>query len=180
MKGSILRCMLVAACALPIPTVAGAATDGTLGPTSTGSLSISATVPGRVKITGIEDVTFGTVDPASDASNAQDVCVWSNTPGRVYNITATGSGDSNAFTLTDGSETLTYGVEWADTSGQTTGTALTSGSALTAQSSTAIQPDCAAGPANSASLIVKMTAAQLQAAIASSYTGTLTLVVAPE
>ena len=180
MVSSVVRYALVAACALQIPSVAAAATDGTLGSTSSGSVSLSATVPGRVQISGLNDVAFGTVDPTAAASDAQNVCVWSNTSGRGYNITATGSGASNAFTLTDGTDALAYAVEWADSTGQLSGTALTAGSALTGLSSAAVNPTCSSGPATTASLIVRMTAADLQAAVASTYTGTLTLVVAPE
>jgi hypothetical protein len=165
---------------LAIPNSAIAATQGNLGSTSTGSVSISATVPGRVQIGGLTDITFGTVDPTTAASQAENVCVWSNTTGRGYQITATGSGASNAFTLTDGTNTLPYSVEWAASSGQASGTVLATGAALAGLSSTAINPTCSAGPAASASLVVKMTAANLQAAVASAYTGTLTLVVAPQ
>ena len=174
------RTILASAAALAMPAAASAATQGTSGATSSGSVTISATVPGRVEISGLSDVAFGTVDPASAASQAQNVCVWSNTSGRLYSVTATGSGAANAFTLTDGTNTLAYGVEWAASSGQASGTALVSGTALGSLASTATSPTCSAGPAASASLIVKMTAANLQAAVASSYTGTLTLVVAPQ
>lgn len=180
MPSSVKRSLLFAVCAMQIPGVAAAATDGTLGATSTGSVSISATVPGRVQISGLRDVPFGTVDPTTAASDAQDVCVWSNTSGRVYSVTATGSGTSNAFTLSAGTNTLAYGVEWAASSGQTSGIALTAGTALASLASTATHPTCSSGPAKSASLIVKMSAADLQAAVAGSYTGILTLVVAPQ
>ena len=180
MIGLLKRTMLTCATALALPAAASAATQGTAGATSTGSVSISATVPGRVQISGLSDVAFGTVDPSSAASQAQNVCVWSNTSGRVYSVTAAGSGLSNAFTLSDGTNTLAYGVEWAASSGQSSGTALVSGTALGSLASTATNPTCSVGPAASASLIVRMTAANLQAAVASSYTGTLTLVVAPQ
>ena len=180
MPHSVKRSALLAVCAMQISGAAAAATQGTLGSTSTGSVSISATVPGRVQISGLSDVAFGTVDPASAASDAQDVCVWSNTSTRGYTLTATGSGASSAFTLSDGTNALAYGVEWAASSGQTSGTALTAGTALGSLTSTATNSTCSAGPAASASLIVKMGAADLQAAVAGSYTGTLTLVVAPQ
>lgn len=176
-----------------IPVVAGmivigfgngevrAATQGNIGSTSTGTVSISASVPARVRISGLSDVAFTNQDPTADASNAQDVCVWSNTATKGYRITATGSGASNAFTLSNASLTVPYSVEWDDSSGQTTGTAMTSGTALTGLISTATNPNCSPGPSETASLIVKMSAADLQRMQASTnYTGTLTLVVAPE
>lgn len=174
------RGMLVACSALAVPGTAIAATQGTAGATSTGTVGISATVPGRVEISGLTDVAFGTVDPTTAAASAENVCVWSNTSGKGYSVTASGSGASSAFTLTDGTNTLPYSVEWAGSSGQSSGTALVSGSALGSLSSTATSPTCSAGPVATASLIVKMSAANLQAAVASSYTGTLTLVVAPQ
>jgi hypothetical protein len=180
MVGLLRKGMLVACCSFAIPGAAIAATQGTAGSTSTGTVGITAVVPGRVQISGLTDLDFGTVDPASAASKTEDLCVWSNTSGRAYQVTATGSGASNAFTLSDGTNTLPYSVEWADAAGQTSGDPLTSGTALTGQASTATNPTCSAGDATTASLIVNMTAANLQAAVASTYNGTLTLVVAPQ
>jgi len=167
---------------LAMSATAQAATQGSLGSTSTGTVSISATVPGRVQISGLSDFAFGTLDPTTAASTAKNVCVWSNTATRGYNITATGDGAASAFTLTNGSTTLAYGVEWAGSSGQSTGTSLATSSAATGFTSTATNPSCSAGPATTASLIVKFSTAQMQSAVgsASAYTGILTLVVAPE
>ena len=181
MLGSTKKGALLLACAVAMPAAAIAApTQGTAGATSTGSIGISATVPGRVQISGLSDVAFGTVDPSIAASSAENVCVWSNTSGKGYTVTALGSGTSNAFTLSDGTNNLGYSVEWAGTSGQTAGTALASGTALGGLTTTAVNPTCSTGAASTASLIVKMSQANLQAAVASSYNGTLTLVVAPQ
>lgn len=158
-----------------------AATQGSVGATSTGSIGITASVPARARITGLTDVAFTNQDPATAASNAQDVCVWSNTATKAYTITATGSGAGSTFTLSDGSGTVPYSVEWSASSGQTSGTALTAGSASASLVSTATNHSCASGPAASASLIVKMATADLGTMNAgSSYTGTLTLLVTPQ
>ncbi|HET6535479.1 MAG TPA: hypothetical protein VFG41_04785 [Sphingomicrobium sp.] len=180
MRGFFKGGVLLTCCAPLMTGQAMAATQGSLGATSTGSVFINATVPGRVQISGLTDIDFGTVDPTAAASSAEDVCVWSNTSGRGYTVTASGDGAGNAFTLTDGANDLAYAVEWSDTAGQSSGTGLVSGTALGGLASSATSPTCSAGPATTASLIVKMTAANLQAAVAGSYTGTLTLVVAPE
>jgi hypothetical protein len=173
--GSLLPALLYA-------SNAQASTQGSIGSTSTGSVSINASVAGRVQISGLSDVAFTAVDPSTDASSAQNVCVWSNSAGRGYRITATGSGASNAFTLSSAALTpVPYSVEWSGSSGQSSGTALTSGTPLTSLTSAATRPDCSAGPAASASLIVKIGSTNLQnMAAAASYTGTLTLLVAPE
>ncbi len=174
---------LSAACLLVVSAQgpAFAATQGSLGTTSTGSISIGASVPNRIELSGLTDVSFTNQDPSVAAANAQNVCVWSNTSTKGYNVTATGSGTANAFTLSNGAATVPYTVEWAGSSGQTSGTALASGTALTGLTSAATNPTCSSGPTSSASLVVRITSATLQGMqAATTYTGTLTLVVAPE
>jgi len=168
--------------ALACSSAAQAATQGSLGSTSTGTVGISATIPARVQLTGLADFAFGTIEPGASASTSKNVCVWSNTSTKGYNITATGDGASNAFTLSNGSTTLAYGVEWAGSASQASGTALTTNTAGTGFTSTAVNPTCSSAPSTTASLIVKFTTAQTLAAVgsATAYTGTLTLVVAPE
>lgn len=163
------------------PALAATPTQGSLGATSQGVVGISATVPQRVQLTGLSDFSFPSLDPATASSTPENVCVWSNTATKGYTITALGSGTANAFTLSDGSTTLAYGVQWNGSSGQTTGTPLAVNSAASF-TSTATSPTCSAAPTTTASLIVGFTTAQLQAAVgsATAYTGTLTLTVAPQ
>lgn len=167
---------------LSLTTVAASAsTDGSLGSTSTGTITIGASVPNRVQLTGLSDVSFTNQDPTVAAANAQNVCVWSNTSTKGYNVTATGDGAANAFTLANGALTVPYSVEWSDTSGQSSGTALATATALTGLTTAATNPTCSSGASSTASLIVKISTANLQTMqAATSYTGTLTLVVAPE
>ena len=180
-RRNLLKAAVAALATVASATAASAATQGSLGSTSTGSVSISASIPSRVRISGLSDVAFTNVDPSLDAANAQNVCVWSNTGTRGYQLTATGSGAANAFTLANASLTVPYTVEWSATSGQTGGTVLTTGTALTGLTSTATNSNCASGPPASASLIVKIASTDLQGmSSASNYTGTLTLLVAPE
>jgi hypothetical protein len=174
--------LAVLAAAMLVAEPALASTQGSFGATSTGSVNINASVPGRVRISGLSDINFSNADPSANASNAQNVCVWSNTSTKGYTITATGSGAANAFTLTSGAlAPVPYTVEWAGSSGQTSGTSLTAGSTLTGQTSSATNQDCSAGPASSASLVVSIGSSNLQAMTAGvTYNGTLTLLVAPE
>jgi len=166
---------------LATASAAGAATQGSLGSTSTGSLSVSVSVPNRVELSGLSDVAFTNQDPSVAASNAQNVCVWSNTTTRGYNVDATGSGAGGAFTLANAGLTVPYSVQWAGTSGASSGTSLVAGTALTGLTSTATNATCSSGPSSTASLIIKIAATDLQSMQASTnYTGTLTLVVAPE
>jgi hypothetical protein len=173
--------MAAALLTLAAGSAANGATQGSLGTTSTGTVGVSVSVPNRVQISGLTDVAFTNQDPSVAASNAQNVCVWSNTSTRGYNVTASGSGTAGAFTLANASLTVPYSVEWAGSSGASSGTALASGTALTGLTSTATNATCSAGAASTASLIVKIASSNLQSMQAStSYTGTLTLVVAPE
>lgn len=171
----------VALASLASGTAYAAPTQGTLGATSTGSILITASVPNRARITGLADVTFAPTDLTVAASNAQDVCVWSNTATKGYNVTATGSGASSAFTLTTAGPsplTVPYSVAWNASAGQTTGTTLASGTVSANQVSTATNQLCTAGETQS--LILGIIASDLGAMQATtSYTGTLTLVVAP-
>jgi hypothetical protein len=161
---------------------ANASTQGTLGATSTGSVSITATVPNRAQITGLSDIAFTNVDPASTATNAQNVCVWSNTSTKGYTITASGSGTAGAFTLSSAAlPTIPYSVQWNASSGQSSGTALTSGTASASLTTTATKPTCSSAPTTTSSLIVSIAATDLQSMVATaSYTGTLTLLVTPQ
>lgn len=143
--------------------------------------SSAAPAGNNVRITGLSDVAFGTLaNLSSDAVRSQNVCVFSNSPTNGYNIQATGSGSGGGFILASGGRTLAYEVQWAQLSGQTTGTQLSPNVSLTGQVSAATQPSCNSGPASSASLIVILRAGQLSTAAAGSYSGTLTLLVAPE
>ncbi len=178
---NLFKAAVVAVATAATATPASAATQGSLASSSTGSVSISASIPSRVRISGLSDVAFTNVDPSLDAANAQNVCVWSNTSTKGYQITASGSGAGNAFTLANAALIVPYTVEWSGTSGQTGGTGLTPGSTLTGLTSTATNSNCASGPSTSASLIVKIASADLQGMnAATNYTGTLTLLVAPE
>ena len=168
------------ACCL-MSSAASASTQGSLGATSTGSITITVSVPSRVQITGLTDVAFTNVDPTTTATNAQSNCVWSNTATKGYTITATGSGTSGAFTLSSGSLTpIVYTVQWNQSTGQTSGSALTAATASSTFNSTATTPTCATAPSTSSSLIVSISSAQLlNMASLTTYTGTLTLLVSP-
>ena len=88
-----------------------------------------------------------------------------------------GAGGS-AFELTGTSAVIPYTVEWADSAGAGTGTALTTGVALAGQGGTFTTPDC--GGVDNAQVIVTVDNADLAAAPADNYTGVLTLLVAPQ
>jgi hypothetical protein len=135
----------------------------------------------KVQITKLTDVAFGTItDLTVDAVRSQNVCVYSNTATKGYNVRATGSGTGSAFTLTSGTHLLAYEVQWSSSSGQSSGTSLTAGTTLTGLKSTATSATCTSGPLTTASLIVLIRTATLSSATATAYSGTLTLLIGPE
>lgn len=168
----------LAACAAQLGSRAEAATQGSLGATSTGSIVITLSVAGRVQISGLSDVAFVAVSPDAAASRAQSVCVWSNTATKGYSVTAAGSGPDGRFALASGGLTTPYAVAWNASAGQSSATSLDPGTALTGLTSAATSPDCASG---SSSLMITVAAADLQQAQPeTNYVGTLSLLVTPE
>lgn len=140
----------------------------------------SADAAPSVRINNLADVAFGTISNfTSDQTSSQSICIYSTAAGGLYQITATGSGSGGAFTLASGTDTMAYEVQWAATAGQTTGTSLTAGVALTGLTSNATKSGCTSGPSSSASLITVLRTAEIGAAKSGSYSGTMTLLVAP-
>ena len=143
-----------------------------------------ASAASSVRISGLSDVAFGTITNfAADSTQSQSLCLYSKSPpANNYRVTASGSGAGGAFLLGSGSSTLAYELQWSDSPGQSTGNQLLANQPLTAQHSTASTAvdDCSKGPATTASLIVILRSAAVTAASSGTYTGTLTLLVAPE
>lgn len=180
MKNRLLLILLVV---FPFPLQA--ATQGTLGLTSTGSASISVTKSVQAQITDIHDMTLANWSIGDGAVTlTSNVCIYSSTGS--YKVTATGSGVANAFTLQSGGNTLIYSVTW-NSGGvgnlANTGSLLLSG----VQSTTFSNADtgsatCSGGGANdTARVVVGITNVAMLAAASSAtpYTGTLTMLITP-
>lgn len=151
-----------------------AAVDGVPGFSSTGTLDISITVDDEVRISNLGDILLGTF-AGTDATGSSAACIYRNS-ATTYQITASGDGTANAFTLSDGTGTVPYSVTYADASA--TPVSVASGIALTGQDGADTDVDCAV-TGNNASIGVTVSAADAAALPAGNYTGTLTLVVAP-
>src|SRR5580698_876505 len=96
---------LAATIALLGATSGHAATQGSIGSTSTGTVVINASILARVNISNLSDLTFADSDlgpslaTGASAQKTENVCVWSNNADRSYFLTASGVGDSNGFAL---------------------------------------------------------------------------------
>lgn len=134
------------------------------------------------RIGGLEDVNFGTVVAVTDQSNSQNVSVCSMDglfTRLSYSVMASGTGIGGAFQLTSGANVLPYEVRWADAPNQTSGTALQPGVPIAGLGNAASLLACLFEP-DTASLTVRLRAADLAAATAGNYSGSLHITITPE
>src|SRR5687768_18460721 len=141
---------------------AEAATQGSMGASSTGSISISVSLPVRASISGLSDVVFDGPRGSTSARASQDLCVWSNSSARSYTVVATGSGSAGAFELSNGVRTVGYTVEWSSRAAPGSGDRVSSDAAMANLAAVATEADCKAGGATG-NLIVALDRAQLEA-----------------
>ena len=83
-----------------------AASQGSLGATSHGSITIRVSVRAPVGALGLSDFT---VDGASSA--AQELCLH-GAPRTSYTLAVRGSGPAGALSLSNGQRNIPYRVEW--------------------------------------------------------------------
>jgi hypothetical protein len=165
---------------------AQAATEGTLGTTSTGSVTLSVTKSVQAQITDLTDMTLANWSIGQGAVTlTSNVCLYSSTGN--YKVTATGSGLLGAFTIASGLNLIPYSVTWnAGGVGNlaNTGTALITNIQSTGFSNASTtSATCSGGGASNdtARVIVTLASLDMTAAASSAtpYTGTLTMLITP-
>ena len=171
---------------MSLDVAAQAATQGTLGATSTGTANISITKSVQAQISDLSDMTLPSWSIGQGAVTLySNVCIYSSTGS--YKVTATGNGTSNAYTIASGSNTMPYSVVWnAGGVGSlaNTGTSLTTNVQSTSftNASTTSATCSGGGSANdTARVVVNIANTDISAAASSStaYTGTLTMLITP-
>lgn len=165
-----------------VPQLSLAATQGNLAAISNGSVAISVKKDTRVKVSGLNDlIQEAWEDGNGDVVLTNDVCIYSTRAMGGYKIAPTGSGASNAFTLSNGTSTLPYELKWHDGGEGNLGTPTTSLAANTVSSNfqhaSTASPNCSAG--KTARMEVRIGATNMSAASDGIYTGILTLIVSP-
>lgn len=143
-------------------------------------MSSAASAGDKVALTGLSDVSFGTISTFNDLSISQSVCAFSQTLTNGYSVLATGSGTGGSFVLSSGSAGLAYDVLWSASPAQRSGVALTAGVPKSGFTSSAAQKTCNSGPSASATVTLVLRGSALSAAQAGSYAGTLQLTISPE
>lgn len=174
MRNKILA-VAMAVAGVAVSGVSMAATNGSVGATSTGTVVINATIPKLIRITDLADITITPTNTATGfnpATGSSPACVRQNGAAATYGIVATSANGS--FQLVNGVlAPVTYSLTWG-------GTALAYSTALAAQ--TPESNTLGSCTATAGKLGVAITAAALDGAVgsATAYTDTVTLVVTPE
>ena len=173
----IARSIALASALAGAATGALAANDGSLGPTSTGDLSVTLSIADRVQISGLDDIALGTYGGSGDLTGTSQFCVYRNGTG-LYDLTASSlHADGTTFRASDGTDQIVYAVMVADDTDPTTGVEVGSGTPETGLQGSATSTDC--GGSDNASLQVTFAEAALQAAPTSAYSDTITVLVEP-
>lgn len=158
-----------------------AATQGTLGITSTGTVNVSITIPALVQITGLSDITLGSTT-AFPATGSTTACIYSNvaSPLGSYYVTATSQNTSGTdFRVKDsGTDYIVYSAYWNNSSAASQTTALTSGT-KTAQQTGGSAVSLTCGGSANANFNISFSSSQVQGAPAATYTDVVTLLITP-
>ena len=105
---------------------------------TTGSSTISMTIPPLVMVTGIEDLPFGTLTDsdgivtgvATELFDDDTVCVYSNQNDFTYDVDLVGNGAGSTFRIThttDATDFIPYRVYWNQATGSRGSPALSDG-----------------------------------------------------
>lgn len=177
MKFTMMKAVAVAA-TIAVASATGtahAASQGSLGSTSTGSVVINATIPNLAQISRLDDINLGSWSGA-DMNGSDQFCVFSST--RSYTITATSAnGAAAVFRLKDaGTNYIPYTVSWTDSAA----TSLPLLNAVTSLpfATNATSTNCGGG--DNTTVSINVPTAGIGSVPAGAYSDTLTMLVTPQ
>ncbi len=154
---------------------AWSATNGEIGATSTGTLQISLLVEPSVRISALQDIAIS-MAAGADQRVESPACIHAH-PGGRYQLSLTGSGQEQAFELHSGANQLRYQVHYDD--GHRTLSAAPGMPLLGLQGADPTSANCDTTGHNGR-VIVEVAEPRQQDTPAGLYTGTLTLMIAPD
>ncbi len=168
---------LFVASALVVAGSTFAATQGNLGPNSTGTVDISVGVGDQIQISGLADIT-GPYVPGSDFTGSSTACVYRNGGTGDFNVTITSAnGSGTDFRLNDAGTFVVYDVTFSDS---VSGAVDMDNNVLDNTNFTnanTTSPICGGSPQST--IAINVPDANLGAVGAGTYADTLTIVVAP-
>lgn len=154
-----------------------AASQGTVGATSTGSTDVTLEIADRVQISGVDDIALGAWSGSGDMTGVSEFCVYRSDAGN-YKVTLTAS--TGAFQLTSATtlDNIAFTARIDDDLDASNGEALTYNTASAVALVGSNSYTC--GGVENAELHVTFAEAALQAAsTANDYTATVTVLVEP-
>jgi hypothetical protein len=151
----------LAALLLTVP--AGAATQGSLGAASRGSIMISVSLRAPARVAGLSDLVLDRAAPA------QEFCFGN--AARGYTVIASGGGPDGILALSNGEERLAYRVEWLTRTGEGPAAAPSLAAPID-------KADCAPGSGRLSVALDPAAAERLRTG--APYTGALILTLVPE
>jgi hypothetical protein len=157
-----------------------AATQGSTGSESEGSIDVNIALSPIVKVSGLDDINFPLWSGRGDLSEYDQICIYSNTGN--YQVTLTGSGSGGAFTVSDGSNIMPYNAYFNDRRIANGIVQVSSGVPLTGQTGADHESiDCSRSPNNeNARVRIDFLESTLATSEVSYYSGTLIIAVSPE
>ena len=140
-------------------------------------LTLTINIDPLIQINNLGNIVFPPYSGTGDLQQTMNFCVYRNSPG-TYQATLNGSGSADAFTLSNGVDELPYSVTYNDGTGSFN---VTSGTPLAnLQNAFTDNPGCNMGATNNASIGILLTEADINSVSNDSYSGILTIMVAPE
>ena len=158
-----------------------AATDGTLGVTSTGLATLTITVNRELRISNLDDISLGTFDHTAVPLYGSDtLCVYDNGLAG-YQVTLSSTNGSGVFQMQNGTGIVTYSVYYDDTGTGSNYVLVSEGVPLTGQTgATQVNDTCITAGADNAAVRVRVINSDMSGADTNgTYNDTLVLVVAP-
>ena len=159
---------------------AQAARQGSLGSTSSGTISISVSVPPQARVSGVRDMEFADVESEVLQTRSRDICMSSNSLARSFRVSVVGSGSEGSLEVSNGPHTLAYSVHWSWPEEPDPGSPSATGSPASSLVASPSQLRCRPGMG-----LVRLTVAiddprPRLVDTPAPYTGTLTLLLSPE
>ena len=158
-----------------------AATQGTLGTTSTATSVISITVPPNFKLSGFSDFSLGKYSGSGTMTANEDLCVYSNGTGSYHVVITDDSTLSpSGFSVQNSNATvdIPYTVKWNNTTGTSGNASAAYGGSHAGSGANVTSPTCSTGGLTS-NLQVNFTQANLRAATGGLYSTNITAMVEP-